>query len=646
MGDKSARPADEPSSRTSPATERLQVLRELVPEAFLDGTVDVARLAEAMGADPAASTERYGLSWAGRTDAVRSLQVASHATLRPDVENSEQFDAAENVFIEGDNLEVLKLLQKAYNDRVRLIYFDPPYNTTSDFVYNDDFTDSLGTYLRYTGQTDSAGRMVSATVESGGRRHSGWLSFMYPRLALARNLLRPDGAIFVSIDDNEVHNLRLLMDEIFGPDNFIAQMVWAAGRKNDSKYVSNSHEYIVVYARSIRNLDEQVGRWRLRKPGLEEIYATFERLKRRHGDDYPAIERELKAWFSDLPPSSPAKRQDHFNRVDARGIYFPDNISWPGGGGPTYEVLHPVTGKPVRVPSRGWMFATPERMQEVIAEDRVQFAADENGVPTLKSYLRDREFEVAYSVFYQDGRGATKRLRTLLGGNYFENPKDETILQSIVAFATGLDDIVMDLFAGSATTAHAVMLQNAADNGKRKFVLGNLPESTPVDSDARAAGLETVAAIARLRIQRAASEVLGAPMPLRCYRLAESSFKLWDSGKAPTDPEGLGEALTLFASSLRDDAADDDISSELLLKEGVALDAAMSRLEIAGQRVVVSGDTAVCLARQSSPELVDALLVLQVKKLVCLDLAFAGRDEDKANLSIGARKAGIEFRAV
>lgn len=629
------------------AEEQLEALRDLLPAAFVDGILDPTALLATLGHRADASSDVYELTWAGKTEAGRALRRTTVATLHPDLHNSVgSFDACQHVFIEGDNLEVLRLLQRSYNDQVKLIYIDPPYNTTNDFVYNDDFTDSLGVYLAYSGQADSDGNMVSATVESGGRRHSGWLSFMYPRLSLARNLLRNDGAILVSIDDNEVHNLRLLMDDVFGQENFVGQFIWAAGWKNDSKFVSESHEYIVAYARNKAVLKSEVGEWRTRKPGLEAIYAEFARLKKKHADDHAAISAGLRTWYRALPDGDPSKRQKHYCHVDHRGIYFPDNISWPGGGGPKYQVLHPKTGKPVKVPAGGWRFPDASRMQEVIDDQRIHFGEDESTVPCIKSYLQDREEEVPYSVFYQDGRGATKRLRALMGGDYFTNPKDEFVLQRIIEFSTGPNDLIVDLFAGSGTTGHAVMLQNHADGGSRRFVMVNLPEPTPEDSDARVAGYETVSAIGRARIVRVAQKLGLEDFSMRCLSLGESNFKVWDPSQVSADSDSLGEQLALFADSLRPTATDDGIAAEVLLKEGVRLDVPWERLRIANQDVIVAGTIAVCLARTSSPELVARLLELDVEKLVVLDGAFVGRDTDKANLLISAGHAGIQVRAV
>ncbi len=277
-------------------------------------------------------------------------------------------------------------------------------------------------------------------------------------------------AIFASIDEGEQPIFRFLLDASWGSHNHVADMVWASGRKNDSRLISVSHEYILVYARDRESLRTHGIRWRQRKPGLDDIYACHKRLKRRHGDDYAAIERDLKEWFRSLPGSHPARRQKHYNRVDARGVYFPDNISWPGTGGPRYDVIHPVTEKPTKVPAAGWRLKE-ETMKRWIAEDRIHFGEDEHSVPKRKSYLREHEHEVPYSVFYQDGRAATKRLRAVLGTDDVSYPKDETVIAECIEMAAGAGSTILDYFAGSGTTGHAAINLNREDGGRRKFIL-------------------------------------------------------------------------------------------------------------------------------------------------------------------------------
>lgn len=612
--------------------DHLAKFKDLFPGIFNDGILDARQLGELLNVQVsgvADQKESFGLRWAGQARAIESLHLESLAALRPDKANSADWDTASNVFVEGDNLEVLKLLRKAYNDQVRLIYIDPPYNTGNDFVYNDDFSDPKQHFLEVTGQVDAEGNKLVANTDVSGRKHSNWLTMMFPRLAIARELLTQDGAIFVSIDDNEVHNLRALMDDLYGPENFIGQFVWAAGRKNDSKLVSTSHEYMVVYARNVNALVESAGSWRTRKEGLGEIYTAFDKIKKKHGTNLSGATREMKAWFKSLPDSNPAKRHKQYCMVDDRGLYFADNISWPGSGGPYFEVIHPDTGKPVKLPKTGWRF-TEDKLQSLIDDNRVHFGVDESTVPCIKRYLTDSEEEVPYSVFYKDGRGATKRLREFLGGDYFDFPKDETVIQSIVEFATDKDSLVMDFFAGSGTTAHAVALQNQLDGGNRRHLLVTLDEKTNEKSAAAKAGIETVSEITRMRLQKVLEAFPEeATRGLRCFCLGSPSFKRFVENQ---------DALEIFKFTLEDDAEDDAIAAEILLHLGVRLDQPWSRMTVGGQPAIESGHVLVVLAREISDAVVDEAFASDAKTIAFLEDGFATQDKVKAKAFFAAEQ--------
>ncbi len=400
------------------------------------------------------SRKKYGLIWDEEKVKEQFERDAENALpILREVKEKEIIakDASKpvNVLIEGDNYHALSVLNFTHQRKIDVIYIDPPYNTRNkDFKYNDRFIDKEDSY-----------------------RHSKWISFMSKRLRLAKNLLKDIGVIFISIDDNEQAQLKLLCDEIFGGENFIGQLVWGAGRKNDSTLISNSHEYILCYVSSLGRFKEEKITWRKRKEGLDDVYAIHKQLKRKYKDDFEKIQSALGEWYKGLAASDPARRLRHYSHVDKQGIYFAADISWPGGGGPKYKVIHPITKRPCKVPARGWMFSKPEKMQEAIKENRVHFGPNETFVPCIKAYLTEREFEVPYSLFYQDGRAATKRLREILGDNTFDNPKDENILAEIINFSGPKDAVVLDFFAGSGTTGHSVLELNKRDNGKRSFIL-------------------------------------------------------------------------------------------------------------------------------------------------------------------------------
>ena len=355
--------------------------------------INFEMLKQMLSPDVVDGDECYEFTWVGKKASIVEANKPIRKTLRPCPEESKNWDTTENLYIEGDNLEVLKLLQEAYLGKVKMIYIDPPYNTGNDFIYADDFMRSQKEENEQMGMYDEDENHLFKNTDTNGRFHSDWCSMIYSRLLLSRNLLTEDGVIFISIDENEVNTLKAICDETFGASNFVAELIWSAGRKNDSKYISVSHEYILCYFKNAQYIKDHKILWREKKQGLADIYAEYDRLKKIYGNDCISIEKELKRWYKNLPEGNPAKDHAHYCRVDTNGIFFADNISWPGGGGPKYQVLHPLTHKPVKIPSRGWL-TNESTMKEWITQGRVEFGKDENAVPTLKSYLKDREYSV------------------------------------------------------------------------------------------------------------------------------------------------------------------------------------------------------------------------------------------------------------
>ncbi|SMO82476.1 adenine-specific DNA-methyltransferase [Alcanivorax sp. DSM 26295] len=583
------------------------------------------------------SQERYRLDWPGKREALALVNAPIDQALRPASEESLQFEATKNLFIEGDNLTALKLIQDTYLGQVKLIYIDPPYNTGKDFLYRDSFASDQATQEVAAGERSEDGARLVANPEGNGRFHSNWLTMMAPRLRLARNLLKRDGAIFVSCDEGEQPRLRLIMDEIFGQANFVADMVWAAGRKNDSRLVSVSHEYIVCYARDAEYLRENKVVWRQRKKGLDEIYAQYARLKRRHGNDYRAMTEGMKEWYRELADGHPAKAHKHYAHVDSRGVYFPDNISWPGGGGPKYEVLHPETKKPVKIPSRGWMTSDPKKMEEWIEDDRVHFGNDENAVPCIKSYLKDKELQTPYSVFYQDGRAASKRLRSLMGGDLFDFPKDELVLQEVIEMMTKGDDIILDFFAGSSTTAHSVMLQNAADGGDRRFIMVQLDEAADEKSEAYKAGFKTIPEVSRERIRRAGKIILegechpdwSRDVGFRVLKVDASNMK-----DVYYRPDELKQSDLLdMVDNVKEGRAAEDLLFQVLVDWGVDLTLPIRRETVQDKTVFFVDDNALvaCFDKGITEELVKELAGHEPLRVVFRDNGFVS-DAVKINV--------------
>lgn len=583
--------------------------------------------------------ERYAFTWPDKRRAILAANTPVAMALRPVVEDSVGRDGtagafdSENLYIEGDNLDVLKLLQETYLGKVKMIYIDPPYNTGSDaFVYDDDFAMESGEFVAASKGYDAEGNRTydfRANNESNGRFHTDWLNMIYPRLRVAKSLLADDGVIFISIDENEVNTLKMVCNEIFGEVNFIAELVWSAGRKNDSKYISISHEYILCYFRNIDYIKEHKILWREKKSGLMEIYSQYDSLRATYRDDDEAVEKELKQWYKNLPIGHPAKDHEHYNRVDEKGIFFASDISWPGGGGPKYELLHPVTQKPVRIPSRGWV-TNKTTMQNWIKAGKVYFGKDENAVPTVKSYLSEHEYGVPYSVFYQDGRAASKRLAALMGNKVFENPKDEEIIQRLIQFCgTDDGDIILDFFSGSGTTAHALFLANMEQNKKRKFILIQLPEEInpqKVSSEKakkvaqNAIALfdstdrrRTICEIGKERIRRAGAKIAAEAgdkaaeldLGFRCLRLDTSNM---------TDVYYAPDAVTqdwLFAQvdNVKADRTPEDLLFQTMLDLGILLSSSIVVEEVAGRRVfnVADGFLLACFDRDVTDEVVTAI---------------------------------------
>lgn len=384
----------------------------------------------------------------------------------------------DNLIVHGDNLLALKALMPSFSGKIKCIYIDPPYNTGNEnWVYNDNVNSPMhNDWLKKTVDREDL------------TRHDKWLCMMWPRLTLLRELLAEDGVIFISIDDNEVHHLRAVLDEIFGEENFIACIVWEKGRKNDAKFFSTGHEYILVYVRSIDNLRSKNTIWRETKPGAKEIQDEYLHLRDIYGTDNQKVEDGLKEFYAKLPKNHPAKKHSRYGNVDNRGVWRDDNMSWPGGGGPDYDVIHPITGQICAVPDGGWRYATKEKMMDKIAKGFVVFRSDHTEPPIRKTYLvrvsdddennetgqengDDIGIQVMGSYLYKSAQPASRLLTQIFGKKIFDNPKDHEVLARIIRYVTRPGDIILDSFAGSGTTAQAILTLNGEDGGNRKFIL-------------------------------------------------------------------------------------------------------------------------------------------------------------------------------
>jgi adenine-specific DNA-methyltransferase len=608
------------------AAEKREAFQDLFPGVLADGVLDATRLGEMLDtevAQVADARERFGLMWAGKEEAVRSLLKQSRGALVPDLDNSIDFEKAQNVFIEGDNLEVLKLLQKAYNDKVKLIYIDPPYNTGNDFVYNDDFSDGLRGYLEYTGQLDDEGKLTSTNAETAGRRHSKWLSMLYPRLVLARNLLSQDGVIFISIDDNEMTNLTLLLKEVFGEENFATVLVWQKKKKPSflHKNVGSITEYVLCFLRN------------------KEMTFPFSIDVTTAGKKYPFNNAGNSVTTLTFPAG-----YVKFGRSSA--TYEPQDMS--EGNIVTRLRDKVVVREGVNMDSfrlEGEWRYSQAKLDEIVAEgdpitiSKAPFRPNHvkvgGEVKKMHNFLAPATYGIGTN---EDGSAEMERV---FGASVFDNPKPTSLISTLVKAVTynDPDALVLDFFAGSGTTGHAVALLNAEDGGRRLVISVNIPEPTAEDSAAYKAGYKAVSEITLERLGWVATNVDGAAARgLRVFKLSPSGFRTHAGAKDELD---LSEATLVDEEPFVE-----DVAAEVLLKEGVSLDAPWDRHLADGSDVVVADGVAVVVSLDISDAVVDDALALEPRVLVFLEDGFAGKDAVKANAFTRARNAGITMKTV
>jgi len=669
------------------SAENRAKLKQLFPAVFVETVNGAGELVEGIDFEKLkaelgtfsdvfeAHRARYGMDWPGKKAALKLIQEPSVGTLKPCREESVNFDDTENLFIEGDNLEVLKLLQKSYYGKVKMIYIDPPYNTGKEFIYPDKYAESLDTYLAYAGLVDDEGKKFSTNTPNEGRFHTKWLNMMYPRLYLARNLLSDDGIIFVSIDDHEVHNLRALLNEILGEENFIAELVWEKGRKNDAKLFSVGHEYMLVYGRSLNTLKENATVWREIKPGAQAIWNKYLELREKHGQNYEVMEQELRAWYKQA--DSAAKSLSRYKHIDQHGPWRDRDISWPGGGGPRYDVIHPKTGQPCKVPDRGWGFSSKEAMDKQVKLGLVVFRGDHTEPPFRKAHLRplageldedidalDMETEeesvsmgmqVMPSVLYKQSQSAVKHLRKLMEAKIFDNPKDHEVLARLINYCTAKSEIILDFFSGSCSAAEAVIRLNQGQKIDRKFIMVQLPEPCDENSEAFKAGYKTIADIGKERIRRVIGKIeaeqaakadkakdalpgtIEEPAKLdigfKVLKLDRSNFKIWEALSPDAAPEAIADQLEMHVEHIDPSASPEDILYELLLKAGFMPTKPVEKPALAGKQVfsVAEGALLICLEDEITRELIDAVAATQPLQFICLDRGFKGNDQLKAN---------------
>lgn len=637
-----------PSSSPNFRTELAEQLAALAPEALADGKIDVLKLQELLANDAADTSERFGLFWPGKQRALRVAQMPTSATLRPEPEKSKDWDTTSNIFIEGDNLEVLKLLQNHYHGKIKMIYIDPPYNTGSDFVYPDNYQEGLENYLEWTRQVSEDGKKISTNSESEGRYHSNWLSMMYPRLKLARNLLRDDGLIAVHIDENEYSNLEKLLNEVFGESNNLGTVIWdKRNPKGEVRGVAHQHESILFFSRNIEAFAQADYFFRKKENAEAMVGKASDLHKRNHGDRLKA-QSEYQKWLTSKAKSL-SGGEAAYRFIDENGdAYRPVSMAAPDKPETRSHrpLIHPATGKPCPVPEKGWRYPDSS-MDALLASNLVLFGIDETTQPQRKYLLKENLTERVPSLLYFGGSDDAMGLP-------FDNPKPLYVAKRIIGSICQDKDIVLDFFAGSSTTAHAVMELNFEDGRARNFVMVQLPEPTNEKSLARKRGYETISELSRERIVRAADSIskrlegdgLAPDLGFRSFKLSDSLFTKWRA-ESEIDMTALEQHLFNLRDTAADTASPNDLLAEILLKLGFSLTESVSQFNIEEIPVFSVGDGVVLayLDEQVKPSLetLRAIVDHAPTRFIILEDSFHGDDELKTNLAQLCKSKNIEL---
>lgn len=627
----------------TPQQERLDILKQLMPEIFDEGKIDFEKLKATLGENITFSNERYVLNWAGKSDAFRVMQCPSSATLVPCKEESVDFDTTQNIFIEGENMEVLKVLQKSYFGKVKMIYIDPPYNTGNDsFIYPDKFSETKEEYMKRVGDKDAEGYMTREGMfrknsRENGQYHSNWLNMMMPRLYLAKSLLREDGVIFISIDDNEVHNLRLLMNEIFGEENFVAQVIWK--NKFGSGALTTGfigvHEYVLVYSK-----EPLINITRTLTDKEREIYNKSKDSKFATRGGY-VTQPLAVTTFGDRPNLR-------------YPIYYNGQEIWP---------------------NKQWVWEK-KKMMAAIENDEVVFNLQKDGSYNLRSkkYLIDEygnERRGKPTTFYTDvyTQNGTEEIRNLFETLLFDYSKPVELVKYFISLEVNdipsKDSIILDFFSGSGTTAQAVMELNKEDGGNRKFICVQLPELCDPNKEAYKAGYNTIAEISKERIRRASAKIRAevenkraqhageisfeetteAPMPdlgFKVFKLSDSNFKQWHEIHGSEQEQWKQQTID-FLNPVAENATIDNMVYELLLKNGKSLNSAINHIN---NCYIINDGELILLLESADQSTIDYVLSLHPEKVIALDNLFAGNDQLKTNTALQLRDAGITFKTI
>jgi adenine-specific DNA-methyltransferase len=627
------------------AEDKKQELLRLFPEILTEGgKIDLERLKLALGETVDVGKERYGMNWPGKADCFKAIQAPSLGTLRPCQKESVNFDTTQNLIIEGDNLEVLKLLQKSYMGKIKVIYIDPPYNTGNDFIYPDNYTESLQTYLEYTGQVDSHGKKFNTNTEADGRFHSKWLNMMYPRLYLARNLLREDGVIFISIDDREVENLRKICNEVFGEENFVGVIIVQANKRGQTyKEISKTHEYLLLYS-----MEAELE--------LNELEKPDEALP------YKDSKGPFDLWEL-------RNRNPKFGRFNRPNLFFPiyispsltdengySKISLKKDSSHSIEVV-PLNSEgtescwrwsPGKISKTDLVIATPQLVAKQTRDGKWNvYEKSRKSTTKVKSLWTDTD------VISEQG---TLQIGELGLADSFEHPKPTGLISRCIQIAANQEDLILDFFSGSGTTAQAVLELNKQEESNLNFILVQLPEPTGRED------YPTIPEICKERVRRVIKKLNDATegklrvegkqkqdRGFRVFKLAESNFKTWNADLPSGNVAALKEQLELHINHIRDARTPEDILYEILLKSGFPLTTPLEKLTMEGKTVFSAAGRAlfICLERELTMELIRAMAEQKPERVVCLDEGFAGNDQLKANaVQIFKNKGVTSFKTV
>lgn len=601
------------------AAENIEQLRKIFPDVFEEGKIDFDKLKQVLGEYVDDEKERYNFTWNGKGKALRLAQTPTTGTLRPCKEESKNWDDTQNLYIEGDNLEVLKLLQKSYHGKIKIIYIDPPYNTGGDFVYPDDFSDNIKNYKQITGQVDDEGMRLGTNSEFNGRYHTDWLNMMYPRLRLARNLLKEDGIIFISINDNEQGNLKKVCDEVFGESNFVAQLIWQQrkGGGNDSRFIATDHEYILIYCKSIDNITEP---WRI---------AQSEEYRKR------------------------------YRETDETGKFYWDTLVRNGLKNPIVITITTPDGNQITINSQ----KSKETVLSGLKDGTIKFTKTNSGWSLHhKVYMKEGQVLRSLLTEYGNNKSAVDELTDIFGTPPFDYSKPHTLISLLLSLDPSKDGIVLDFFSGSATTAHAVMQLNAEDSSKRRFIMIQLPEPCADSTEAAKAGYKNICEIGKERIRRAGEKIKAeieeqnaqlkiGEEPKKLPDIGFKVFKLDSSNLKQWQPDYDDLETTLFdsISNYVDGRSELDVVYEIMLKMGMELAWPLETHTIGGKNVyeIGMGALMICLDDHITTEVAEGMVALHKElspetwRVVFKDNGFAD-DSAKVNIKEILKSAGLE----